>query len=227
MKRRGYITGTSLAPERKWENMFDEIRSLFSICRDNGFSKEKIEDACKRYGSLPETLKQYYLQLGKIVPLNQQQNRLLGPDELTDAGEYLIFYAENQYVAQWAVKKSDLGAGNPPVYCASDEKNFKLECENLYDFLCAMANFQAASWGLAYSSEEIFYLEEQQLEQIASCYRKKPYELHQWMDLSFYGNWEDEVICVLGGEQMLYASSDGEHFKALESFMKQMNLEVL
>lgn len=213
--------------ERKQKMRFEEIRGLFSIHHDNGFSQEEVDSACQKYGCLPEILKQYYLQLGKVISLNQQQNHLLEPDKLIDTGEYLIFYTENQYVAQWALKKSELEPDNPPVYCALDEKNFKLECENLYDFFCAMANFQAASWGLSNNSEEIYYLDEEQLHQITACYRKKPYELHQWIDISFYGNQEDEVICVLGGEQMTYGSSDGEHFKALERFMKQMNLEAL
>lgn len=206
--------------------MFEEIRELFAIHRDQGFSQEEIDAACEKYGSLPEILKQYYLQLGTIASLNQQQNRLLGPGQLTDTAEYLIFYVENQYVAQWAVKKTDLGMDNPPVYCASDEKHFKQECETLYDFLLAMAAFQAASWGLSYSCEEIYYLEEEQLEQIKASYKKKPYELHQWIEISFYGNEADEVICVLGGDQVTYGASSEEHFKALEQFMGQMNLEA-
>lgn len=230
VKENGYKTillDTPHNTERKQERVFEEIRALFSINAEDGFSQEEVDAVCKKHGSLPEILKQYYLELGKVIPLNQQQNRLLAPGDLIDAGEYLIFYVENQYVAQWAIKKSSLELGNPPVYCALDEKNFKPECENLYDFLCAMANFQAASWGLTYSSEEIYYLKEEQLKQIASCYRKKSYELHQWIEIAFYGNREDEVICVLGGEQMTYASSNGEHFKELEQFLGKLNLEVL
>ncbi|MBO5144953.1 MAG: hypothetical protein J6C19_05395 [Lachnospiraceae bacterium] len=207
--------------------MFDEIRTLFSIIENDGFSQEIVDAACRKHGSLPEILAQYYLQLGKIAALNQQHNCLLEPDKLIDAGEYLIFYVENQYVAQWALKKSDLALENPPVFCSLNEKDFKPECENLYDFLCAMANFHAAAWGLPYSSEEIYYLEKEQLQQITASYRKKPYALHQWIAIDFYGNRKDEVICVLGGEQIQYASSNQQHFEELEQFMGQMNLEVL
>lgn len=204
--------------------MFEEIRVLFAVKENQGFSEEEVLRACQKYGNLPELLKQYYLQLGKVAPLNRQQNFLCGPEELIDAGDYLIFYRENQYVAQWAVKKSDLVLENPPVYCAFDAKNFQLECENLYDFLCAMAGFQAASWGLPYCSE-LYYLEQEQLAQIGEHYRKKPYELHVWIHITFYGNQEDEVICALAGDQMLYASSNQAHFAELETFMGQMDLE--
>lgn len=213
--------------KEKLEIVFIEIKKLFSIKNNNGFSQKEVCRSCEKYGNLPEVLKQYYLQLGKIAPLNQSQNRLCRPNELIDAGQYVIFYVENQYVAQWAIKKSELDLENPPVYCSLDETNFKLECENLYDFLCAMANFQAASWGLAYSCEEFYYLEEEQLAQVVEHYQKKPYELHEWMDIVFYANQEDEVICVMGGEEMLYASSNRKHFEAIETFMGQMNLEVL
>lgn len=206
--------------------MFGEIRELFAIHADNGFPMEEIIAACKEYGGLPEILKQYYLQLGKYTSLNRQQNRLLDPGKLIDAGEYLIFYVENQYVAQWAFKKSDTALSNPPVYCAMDEKTFHLECGNLYDFLLAMANFQAASWGLSYSSEDIYYLDDGKISQITVNYKKKPYGLHQWITISFYGNHRDEVICVLGGDQLLFASSKEEHFKELAHFIGQMNLET-
>lgn len=207
--------------------MFEEIRELFAVRADNGFSQEEVAAACERHGDLPEVLKQYYLQLGRIVSLNRQQNRLLEPDKLVEAGEYLIFYVENQYVAQWAIKISDLALCDPPVYCAPDERAFELECESLYDFLLAMANFQAASWGLPYGSENIYYLREGALSEIAARYMKKPYELHRWIELSFYGNHGDEVICVLGGEQMLYGSSNEEHFKELERSIGEMKLETL
>lgn len=206
--------------------MFEEIRELFAIHAENGFSQEEVEDACKKYGGLPETLKQYYLQLGKYIPLNQQQNRLLEPGKLIDAGAYLIFYVENQYVAQWALKKSDIASTNPPVYCAADEKTFKLECENLDGFLLAMANFQAASWGLPFSSEDIYYLDGDGLSQITANYMKKPCELRQWIPISFYGNHGDEVICVMAGDQLLYASSKEEHFKELDRFVGQMALKT-
>lgn len=206
--------------------MFEEIRALFAVKDNQGFSETEVQAACQKYGILPELLKQYYLQLGKVIPLNRQQNYLCEPENLIDAGDYLIFYKENQYVAQWALRKSDLHLENPPVYCAFDAKNFQPECETLYDFLCAMAGFQAASWGLPYCSEDLYYYEEEHLTQIAKHYRKKPYELHVWIDILFYGNEEDEVICLLGGDQLLYASSNQAHFQKLENFMEQMNLEV-
>lgn len=102
-----------------------------------------------------------------------------------------------------------------------------LESDNLYDFLCAMANFQAASWGLEYCSEEVYFANQEQLAQIKAYYQKKNYALHEWIEISFYGNCEEEVICVMGEEQILYASSSQTCFEAMNALVKQLELEAL
>lgn len=78
--------------------MFEEIRAFFAVKDDQGFSETEIQAACQKHGSLPELLQQYYRQLGKVIPLNRQQNYLCEPGKRIDAGDYLIFYYENQYV---------------------------------------------------------------------------------------------------------------------------------
>lgn len=207
---------------------FDVIRKLFHIEQDDGFSDNEISKACEKYGDLPFVLKEYYRQLGKYKQINKTQNILCGPDELIDAKEYLIFYKENQYVVQWAVKKSDLSEENPPVYCSWDENEFKLESENLLDFLNAMAFFQAASWGLEYCSENIYMVNEEQARSIRAQYKRKDYDLHQWLNISYYANHDDEVICMMENSDydMLYASSSQQHFEEMKEFIDKLGLEA-
>lgn len=206
---------------------FQFIRNLFHIKKDIGYSESELQPVCQRWQGMPSVLKDYYLQLGKHSMLNNSQNRLCEPDKLIDAKNYIIFYAENQYVAQWAVKKSDWHLDNPPVYCAGDEVNFELESASLTDFLNATALFQA-SFGLKYCCEEIYIASEAQAEQIRNVYKKYPYELKQWLPITFYGNYADEVI-YLGenGDEydLMYASENEKHFKELEEFIRSLELE--
>lgn len=206
---------------------FEVIRKLFNIKQNDGFSENDIRKACEKYGSLPFILQEYYRQLGNYKQINQTQNILCQPSELIDANEYLIFYKENQYVVQWAIKKSDLNKDNPPVYCSWDENEFKLENENLLDFLYAMAFFQAASWGLEYCSEDLYMISEEQAQIIRNQYKKIDYELHQWMNISYYGNCDDEVICMIENSDydMLYASSNQQHFDEMKEFIDKLELE--
>lgn len=206
---------------------FEVIRKLFNIKEDDGFSENDISKACKKHGNLPFVLKEYYRQLGNYKQINQRQNKLCSPSELIDVKDYIIFYKENQYVVQWAIKKSDLNKDNPPVYCTWDKKEFKLESENLLDFLYAMAFFQAASWGLEYSSEDLYMISEEQAQLIRRQYKKIKYELHQWMDVTYYGNYDDEVICMIANSDydMLYGSSKLQHFDEIKQFVDKLGID--
>lgn len=207
---------------------FEVIRKLFNIEQNDGFSENEISKACEKYGGLPFVLKEYFEQLGNYRRLNQMQNILCRPSELIDTKDYLIFYKENQYVAQWAIKKSDLNKDNPPVYCSSDENEFKLESKSLLDFLYAMAFFQATSCGLEYCCEDIYMVSEEQAQIIRTQYKKIEYELHCWMNISYYGNYDDEVICLIENSDydMLYAASNQEHFDEMKEFIERLEFET-
>lgn len=206
---------------------FDVIRKLFNVNHNNGFSEDDIRKACKKHGTLPFVLQEYYRQLGNYKQINQTQNNLCHPSELIDAKEYLIFYKENQYVVQWAIKKSDLNKENPPVYCSWDENEFELESKNLLDFLYAMAFFQAVSWGLEYCSEELYIISKEQAQIIRNRYKKIDYELHQWMNISYYGNCDGEVICMIENNDydMLYSSSKQEQFDEMKEFIDKLEID--
>ncbi len=211
---------------------FEVIRKLFDIKQNDGFSEEDIHKACEKYGNLPLVLREYYRQLGNYEQINQAQNILCHPHNVIETKEYLIFYIENQYVTQWAIKRSDLDKDNPSVYCSWDESEFHLESEYLLNFLYAMAFFQAAYGGLQYCPEEIYIISHEQAQTIRSRYKKKDYELHQWLDISYYGNHEDEVICMIkesdcdliknGDYDMIYASSSKQHFDQIKEFMDKL-----
>lgn len=208
--------------------IFQQIKDLFHITQPIGYPESILLPVCKKRKGMPSILKNYYLQLGKHTLLNHSQNNLCPPDKLIDTKDSIIFYTENQYVCQWAIKKSDWQMDNPPVYCARDEIHFELESETLTDFLHAMALFQASS-ALTYSKEDIFIATEEQASQIRKVYKKYPYELKAWLPICFYGNHPDEVIYL--GENcdeydLLYASESEEHFAELDQFINTLNLDA-
>ncbi|CUH97794.1 hypothetical protein P22_3940 [Propionispora sp. 2/2-37] len=206
---------------------FTFIRNLFHITENIGFDDNEIDEAVKQWGTLPTILKKYYKELGKHKGINRSQNFLREPNELIDEGDYLVFYIENQNCAEWGIKKEDLIKDNPSVYCKNFDGDFCLENNTLTEFLNAMALFQAASWGLSYASEDIFMITEEQAEQIRDKFPKKPYELQQWMKISFYGKQDDEVIMLIVNDNydLIFASEDENHYKKIEEFMNTLHLE--
>lgn len=152
---------------------FVEMRSLFHIEGDNGFSEEEIKKAESKWGALPAVLKEYYRQLGAHERLNRTQNFLRRPDELLERGEYLVFYIENQDCVDWCIHKMDLAYDNPAVYCRNYNDEMVLESSTLTDFLNAMALFKAGSWGMTYADEDIYSITEEQAEIIRGKYRKR------------------------------------------------------
>lgn len=61
---------------------FMEIRKLYHIDGDIGYSKGVIAKAVKKFGKLPTVLVEYYRQLGKHPGLNQTGYCLCSPGKL-------------------------------------------------------------------------------------------------------------------------------------------------
>ncbi len=206
---------------------FSFIKSLFHVKRDSGFDDEEIEIAVKKWGSLPKVLKEYYKQLGKHERINKAQNYLREPKSLYDSGNYVIFYIENQCAAEWGIKKEDLCKDDPPVYCRTSGDKYALETNSMIDFFNAMTLFQAASWGMTYVCKDIYMISEEQAEKIRGKYKKLPFELSQWGEMSFYANNEDEVIMLLVNDDydLLYGSEDEGHYKQIDEFIETIEKE--
>ena len=138
---------------------FSKLKELFKITETMGFSQEEITSAIEKFNSLPKILIQYYQEMGKHEILNHAQNNLLSPNELVEIGDYVIFYTENQYVAQWGISKKDLFKENPPVYVTYDEETFLKETETLSDFLIS-SGYLHACFGLEFSTEELIEIKD-------------------------------------------------------------------
>lgn len=207
---------------------FAEIRELFGITDRDGFAEGEIQKAVQTWGALPLALTDYYRELGANARVNRQQNFLVEPGKLFEQDDYLIFYLENQSAARWGIRREDLSADNPPVYCTAAEGTYELESDTLEEFLYAAALFQAASWGLRFPSEELYSISRQQAELIRQNYSPKPCGLRVWVSARFYGNHGDEVVMLMENDDydMIYGSESEAHFQALEEFFGKMDLEA-
>lgn len=207
---------------------FSTIKKLFHITGPNGFSNDEIQIVKNNFGDLPSVFIDYYTELGKIQNLNQTQDLLIVPERFQyfKHNDYLIFYYENQRACVWGIHKDDLSKRNPPVYMSYDEKEWNLETETLTDFFTAMA-FLQAGFALEFPSNTFYEIEPNDLDFIIKNYSDKGVSFKQWLEgIQFYGNHDDEVIIITGGNQMFYSSNTENHFLEMDKVLSKLGSEL-
>ncbi|MNK76354.1 hypothetical protein D3C87_959210 [compost metagenome] len=207
---------------------FSIIKKLFGISEPNGFAENEINVVRDIFGDLPKVLTDYYTELGKIQNLNHTQDLLIVPERFQyfRHNDYLIFYYENQRSCVWGIHKDDLSKANPPVYMSFDEKEWNLETETLTDFFTAMA-FLQAGFALEFPGNTFYEIEPKDLDFIIKNYSNKGVSFKQWLEgIQFYGNHADDVIVIMGGNQMFYASNSQEHFIEIDEVLSQLGKEL-
>lgn len=207
---------------------FSIIKKLFGISEPNGFAENEINVVRDIFGDLPKVLTDYYTELGKIQNLNHTQDLLIVPERFQyfRHNDYLIFYYENQRSCVWGIHKDDLSKANPPVYMSFDEKEWNLETETLTDFFTAMA-FLQAGFALEFPGKTFYEIEPKDLDFIIKNYSNKGVSFKQWLEgIQFYGNHADDVIVIMGGNQMFYASNSQEHFIEIDEVLSQLGKEL-
>lgn len=116
---------------------FTQIRTLFGIEEDCGFTEAEMQPFFGVVKQMPALLYDYYTTLGKHQALNQTQDCLVTPKSnlaLFNNPNYFVFYAENQNCCLWAIAKGDLGEETPKVYVSYDQKEWQVECDTLSNF---------------------------------------------------------------------------------------------
>ncbi|MHB8065519.1 MAG: hypothetical protein ACYDG2_23375 [Ruminiclostridium sp.] len=111
---------------------------------------------------------------------------------------------------------------NPPVYYCDENNVFKKECETLTFFLYSIAHLQGI-FGLYYTLDEIEEIEEDQAIKIRNYYKAKNKYLENWHRVEFYGDYDDCVIALIKNDDwynVMYSSSDKQHFEEINKFFK-------
>jgi len=180
------------------EMNFLPIRKLYHCDELYAYPEVAIQNAVKRIGKLPNTLIEYYRQLGTNDEINQIQNQLYAPNALKLEDGYLTFYIEEQESMWWAIKETDLGYDDPPVYVCiwrDGKYTYLLESESLTKFLYAMAYFNATI-SLPLNSEGPFTCDSARKARLENHYKRRDFSLLQSSLTTFYGNDDDEVIML-------------------------------
>jgi hypothetical protein len=120
-----------------------------------GVPPSEIEAAENRLGAaLPRALREFYQVLGNW-DLNVAHNRLLAPNELRWVNDRLVFYEENEKLAQWGILRAHLKQENPVVAQGVRERgrtqwyDEELPCSQ---FLVMMTYWQTLVGGLGFAA---------------------------------------------------------------------------
>ena len=182
---------------------FEKIRQLYQLPQQEicGFSEtdlEKWEEQQQIH--LPETLRTYYLSLGKHEAINYSHNRLLrpGPEIGFSQDGYLVFYEENQRVMYWGIKKEDLHNPNPPVYAnySGDEWNpdWHLELPATDACLLMLAIYNGVLGGLKYNANYLDPVDDTLVQHIEQNWQQQPDISHAGQKI--YTRDYEEVISL-------------------------------
>jgi len=207
---------------------FSTIKKLFHITESCGFASDEIQVVKDIFGDLPKVFTDYYTELGKIQNLNHTQDLLVIPERFQyyKHDDYLIFYSENQRACVWGIHKDDLSKSDPPVYMSEDQKTWKLETKTLTVFFTAMA-FLQAGFALEFPCNTFYELEPDELDFITENFASKDVSFKQWLDgINFYGNYDDDVIVIMAGNQLFYASNSETHFLEMDKVLSKLGTEL-
>lgn len=201
---------------------FSIIKNLFGFKEICGYSPEELMYWSDTYEEIPETLKDYYLELGKCKKLNDAQDFLLKPSQFSEYynENYLVFYSENQGGCLWGIKREDLKQKNPPVYESYDEEEWFLTADSVYDFLVSMAHMQYVFSG-EYTQEEYINITPAIKEKIDKTFILKNINENLYTGVWFYTDSDDDMLIMVmkNSEEyiLMYAADNENSFKKVDS----------
>ncbi|MCU0438233.1 MAG: hypothetical protein MUC49_09965 [Raineya sp.] len=174
--------------------LFEELNTIFDV--HNGFSNEELTAFEQKSGfTIPEVLRVFYEKFGKHS-LNQEQNRLVLPQELYQKNGYWVFYVENQEVVEWGIWENDLRETNPNVYETYDGgETWETYGESVETFLKRETYFQVLMGGYPYFATASNINKNLQAK-IIQKYYKLPIGDSFW-DLKLFGN-QQQLIGFVG-----------------------------
>jgi len=211
---------------------YQNVLELFGLETPVPLPKDQIEKIRGIFGGIPKALEDYYRTCGGCIDMNSAQDFLVTPDgiyyyrtENFDYDDYCVFYAENQCVSEWAVKKSDLNLENPPVYESYGGETWEKTDDSLYQSLVSHAYLQGA-FSLEYSSEEFYEADTEQVSKIAEKFSHISADSSLYTGVKFFLPYPDTVIAVLNNDDdsylIIYSSRTEQHFSETDSIISEI-----
>ncbi|MCU0240694.1 MAG: hypothetical protein MUC29_14735, partial [Pyrinomonadaceae bacterium] len=167
---------------------------------------------------LPEILRQYYLQLGNNKQINQTQDKLLPLSKLKLLEDsWFVFYWENQGVWEASISFTDFELENPPIYLNVDNSDWESINLNVLNFLKSMAYLQGLfafpfnANGREFDVNKLNFIKEN--------WRKIKFGFPNW-EVSFYQNSFNEIISLMGNNNVFIATKELNMFEDLVQKLK-------
>ena len=210
----------------KYIAVYKDICELFHLTEPNPLPEKQIQEIQEYFGAIPKALLDYYRLCGGCRDMNASQDFLLTPDgryghyrmKNFDNKNYCTFYVENQCVSSWAIKKEDLIKENPPVYETLDDENWHKLCDSVSEFLISQAYMQR-TFSFAYSTEEFFYLTQEQLQILAENFPHVNADSDLYMGVKFFQPYKDTLLMILKDDEEIFmglcSSENEQHFETV------------
>jgi hypothetical protein len=217
------------------------VKELFGLTQPKGLPETGIAQMRAVCGVLPEALGTWYRELGGEEAVNQTQNNLLLPEQLSwcRSPDHFFIYLENQGVCGWAIRREDMDRADPPVWVSFQESVpdrggvmisrwplWERESARVSDFLVGMAHLHAA-FALPCGDSTMYSIGEDAAARIRARYRQKCPPFGHWVDggIEFYGLYENDSIVMMrnaGDYDLFYASGNEARFAELDAFLSPL-----
>lgn len=203
-----------------------ELLKLFKVEKPLGYSAEEVEQAKAEVGGLPLELEKFYLYCGNSPELKDLQDELILPNRYQRflGIDYIVFFDEDQAVCQAAVKKSDIGIDDPPVYTSIGDGEWALSSPHVSEFLCAMFDYQA-SICLEFTPEEFYFITPEEKAKVESLFPKLggfDNWLYDW-NITVYGENGGRIALMKqeGSDdiQMSFTANNEAEFKRMTALL--------
>lgn len=213
------------------ETIQQMIQKLYMPQTLEGYTEAQIAYLKQRFGQLPEVLEQYYRTAGGTQACYAVQDIWILPEHYQtwkwlQEIEDIILLHENQGVCSAGVRKADLALSDPPVFVREDGD--WLPCApSVSTFLCAALAYESV-FALPYTSEEFYWLEEEDIAVLPSRLTKLPFALQNWLcaEITLYQDTPEQMVAVMQNEDgsgcMIYGAASEAAYDQLYQILEDI-----
>lgn len=193
---------------------YELLKKLYDIEEFDGYTDEEIAELSEGFDEMPKALIEFWKTCGNTGKLFKSSNdpwlNLAYRRKYTwvkrDSTDYYFLLNENQGCFQIAIRRSDMGQENPPVYVTQPSggsyKEVGKAAPSITEFLMGMLLYEAALGGLPYPCEDILWYEPEDIAEIEEILTKYPYHVENWYSdrIDFYTLSGNEVMFIMKGD---------------------------